>query len=419
MLVVDRAQPSFSKGNNLFIYKAAVVGGGAMGAGIAQVISYSGLPVVLREVNEDLAQKALASIRKVYQGRVDKGKMSASEMEAKMALVTVTTDIGALKDVDLVIEAVPEKLEIKKKIFQELDAALPEQAIIASNTSALSISALGAVTKRPEKVVGIHFFFPAHVMKLVEVIPGLATSEETIADSVAFCEGLRKIPVRVNECAGFLVNRLLMPYLNEAAFCAEEGTPLKEIDQAMVEFGFPMGPFILVDTIGLDICHDVVGILLAEYGRRMTPAALWEGVYKLGRFGVKTGAGFYDYKGEGDKAVENALENARKSAFGGKVSFSPNRLLLAMINEAALCIQEKVASPSDIDVAVLAGIGFPQAKGGVLQYADEIGIDKVLAELESLCKVYGDRFFPAPIIRRMVLAGFLGKKTKRGFLEHA
>ena len=391
-----------------------------MGAGIAQVISYSGLPVVLREINEELAQKALASIRKVYQGRVDKGKMSASEMESKMALVTVTTDLNALKDVDLVIEAVPEKMEIKKKIFQELDAVLPEQAILASNTSALSISALGAATKRPEKVVGIHFFFPAHVMKLIEVIPGLATSEETITDSMAFCEGLRKIPVRVNECAGFLVNRLLMPYLNEAAFCAQEGTSFKVIDEAMVKFGFPMGPFILVDTIGLDICHDVVGILLAEYGRRMTPAALWDEVYKLGRFGVKTGSGFYNYKGEGDdKAVETALSNAKKSASPNKTPFSPDRLLLAMVNEAALCIQEKVAGPTDIDVAVLAGIGFPQARGGILQYADEVGIDKILSDLESLSKVYGDRFFPAPILRRMVLAGFLGKKTKRGFLEHA
>ena len=403
----------------MYIYKAAVVGGGAMGAGIAQVISYSGLPVVLREVNEELAQKALTAIRKVYQGRVDKGKMSPSEMESKMALVTVTTDLAALKEVDIAIEAVPEKMEIKKKIFQELDRVLPEHAILASNTSALSISALGAATRRPEKVAGIHFFFPAHVMKLVEVIPGLATSEETVADSIAFCESLRKIPVRVNECAGFLVNRLLMPYLNEAAFCAEEGVSLKQIDEEMVKFGFPMGPFILVDTIGLDICHDVVGILLEEYGRRMTPAALWGEIYNLKRFGVKSGAGFYNYKGESnDPAAEQALAQVRKNAPAKKAPFSQDRLLLAMINEAALCIQEKVATPSDIDVAVLAGIGFPQARGGLLRYADEIGIDKILSDLEALYRVYGDRFFPAPLLKRMVLAGFLGKKTKRGFLEY-
>src|SRR3989338_852960 len=244
----------------MFIYKAAVVGGGAMGSGIAQVITYSGLPVVIKEANKELGEKAIANISKIYQGRVDKGKMTSQEMETKMSLVSAVDGYDALKDVDIVIEAVPEKMDIKKKVFADLDATLSENAILASNTSALSISALGAATKRPEKVVGIHFFFPAHVMKLVEIIPGLATSDETVADSIAFCEGLRKLPVRVNECAGFLVNRLLMPYLNEAAFCAMEGAPLKDIDQAMVQFGFPMGPFILVDTICLDICHDVVGI---------------------------------------------------------------------------------------------------------------------------------------------------------------
>ena len=404
----------------MFIYKAAVVGGGAMGAEIAQVISYSGLPVVLKEVDEALAQKALANIRHIYQGRVDKGKMTASEMEAKMALVSVTTSNDSLKDADIVIEAVPEKMELKKKVFRELDAVLPEQAILASNTSALSISELAAATKRPEKVVGIHFFFPAHVMKLIEVIPGLATSDETVTDSITFCEGLRKLPVRVNECAGFLVNRLLMPYLNEAAFCAEEGTALRTIDHEMVEFGFPMGPFILVDTIGLDICHDVVGVLLKEYGRRMLPAPLWEEIYALKRFGVKSGAGFYNYKGqEGDPVVEDILKKLRAKSSAKKVPFSANRLLLAMINEAALCLQEKVSSPTDIDIAVLAGIGFPQPKGGLLQYADTLGIDVILKELEALAQVYGDRFFPAPLLKRMVHAGFLGKKTKRGFLEYA
>lgn len=402
----------------MFIYKAAVIGGGAMGAEIAQVISYSGLPVILKEINEELAQKALSNIRRVYQARVDKGKMSSSDMESKMALVSVTTKYEDLKDVDIAIEAVPEKMDLKKKVFQDLDALLPDQAILASNTSALSISALAAATKRPEKVVGIHFFFPAHVMKLVEVIPGLATSDETITDSIAFCEGLRKLPVRVNECAGFLVNRLLMPYLNEAAFCAEEGTPLKEIDKAMLDFGFPMGPFILVDTIGLDICHDVVGVLLEEYGARMAPATLWEKVYALKRFGVKNGAGFYNYKGqENDAEIENILK--KMSQAPKKTPFSSNRLLLAMINEAALCLQEKVSSPTDIDIAVLAGIGFPQAKGGLLQYADTLGIDVILNDLRSLCQIYGDRFFPAPLLKRMVNAGFLGKKTKRGFLEYA
>jgi len=391
-----------------------------MGAGIAQVITYAGLPVVLKEVNDELAQKALGQIRKIYQGRVDKGKMSPSDLDAKMALVQVTTQYEDLKDVDLVIEAVPEKMELKKKVFKDLDAVLPEQAILASNTSALSISELGASTRRPDKVVGIHFFYPAHVMKLIEVIPGLATSEETVADAVTFCESLRKLPVRVNECAGFLVNRLLMPYLNEAAFCVEEGSAgFKEIDRAMVDFGFPMGPFILVDTIGLDICHDVVGVLLEEYGNRMQPARLWDEVYKKGRFGVKTRAGFYNYSGDSDKMMDEIMKKFEAQRPAKKAPFSADRLLLAMVNEAALCLQEHISAPGDIDVAVLAGIGFPQSQGGLLQYADGVGIDVILKRLTELHGIYGERFFPAPLIKRMVRAGFLGKKSGRGFLEHA
>src|SRR3989338_1474582 len=373
----------------MFIYKAAVVGGGAMGSGIAQVITYSGLPVVIKEANKELGEKAIANISKIYQGRVDKGKMTSQEMETKMSLVSAVDGYDALKDVDIVIEAVPEKMDIKKKVFADLDATLSENAILASNTSALSISALGAATKRPEKVVGIHFFFPAHVMKLIEVIPGLATSEETLTDVVAFCESLRKIPVRVNECAGFLVNRLLMPYLNEAAFCAEEGSAsLKQIDEAMVAFGFPMGPFTLVDTIGLDICHDVVGVLLEEYGNRMIPAKIWDEIFKLKRFGVKNGAGFYNYGGGDDKIIESILTKIKTQAPAKKAPFSVERLLLTMINEAAFCIQEKVSSATDVDIAVLAGIGFPQNKGGLLQIADEMGIDVVLARLTELYGIY-------------------------------
>ena len=198
----------------MFIYKAGVVGAGAMGAEIAQVISYSGLPVVLKDVNQELVQKGLDRIRKIYGRRVEKGKMSQTDLEAKMALVTPATKDEAFKDVDIVIEAVPEKMELKKKVFQDLEKTVGDGCIFASNPSALSISELAAATQRPGKVVGMHFFFPAHVMKLVEVIPGLATSPETVDEIVQFTESLRKIPVRVNECAGFLVNPLFIPYFN-------------------------------------------------------------------------------------------------------------------------------------------------------------------------------------------------------------
>ncbi len=404
----------------MYIYKAGVVGAGTMGAGIAQVISYSGLPVVLRDVNQELVDKGIARIREIYDGRVKKGKMNSSDAEQKMALITGTTKLDDFKDVDIAIEAVPEKMDLKKKVFAELDQVLPPGAILSSNTSALSISELGAATKRPGRVIGLHFFFPAHVMKLIEVIPGLATEEEVITDTIAFSESLRKIPIRVAECAGFLINRLLMPYLNEAAFCLQEGAAgLREIDEAAVQFGLPMGPFTLVDNLGLDVCSDVVKVLLESYGNRMQPAALWQKLYDKKRFGVKTGGGFYAYPGGGnDPILKQCIQEAQQVSKKKGTTFSIERIIYPMVNEAVLCLQECVAKAGDIDLGLIAGVGFPQDKGGVLHYADKVGLDVVLKGLEELYREHGDRFWPAPMLRRMAAGKFLGEKTKRGFFEY-
>ena len=404
----------------MFIYKAGVVGAGTMGAGIAQVITYAGIPVVLKDVNQELVDKGIAKIREIYQKRVDKGKMSSSELESKLTLVSGAATYDSFKDVDIVIEAVPEKMDLKKKVFQDLEGRVSENTIFATNTSALSISELGAATKRPEKVVGMHFFFPAHVMKLIEVIPGLATNNETVDDVVAFSESLRKIPVKVNECAGFLVNRLLMPYLNEAACCLQEGAAsVQEIDQAMVQFGLPMGPFTLVDNLGLDVCFDVVKVLLDSYGNRMSPAEIWSKLYEAKRYGMKTGAGFYEYDGRNDGLLQKIITGLQKKPGAKKTEFSAERLIYPMINEAALCVEEHVAAESDIDMSMVAGTGFPQDKEGILHYADQVGLDVVLKTLESLYQEFGARFWPAPRLRRMVGAGFLGKKSGRGFFEYS
>ena len=405
----------------MFIYKAAVVGAGAMGAEIAQAISFSGIPVLLRDVDRPRVEQGIEVIRKIYQRRVDRGKMTQDELEKKLTLVTGVTSFDAFKDVDLVIEAVPEKLELKRQIFQELDRTVQESAILASNTSSLSISALGGATKRPHKVIGMHFFYPAHIMKLVEVIPGLETSEETIGDVMSFAENLRKLPVRVNECPGFLVNRILMPYLNEAAFCVQEGaaTP-QQIDEAMVAIGFPMGPFTLVDNLGFDVCREVVNVLLDAYGSRMQPAAIWERLHALKRFGVKAGAGFYLYgerAGQPDPDLEKIIKELRATQ-KAPTEFSANRLVLPMINEAIRCLEEHVCTAADVDLSVIAGLGFPQSKGGILHYADEIGLQIVLAELERFTKAFGERFWPSPLLKRKVSAGHLGKSAKRGFFDY-
>ncbi len=406
----------------MYIYKAAVVGAGAMGAEIAQVISFSGVPVVLKDVDDARVNQGLQSIRKIYQRRVDRGKMTQDEMEKKAMLVTGSTSYDALKDADLVVEAVPEIMKLKQQIFRELDGLLPESSIIASNTSSLSISALGGVTKRSHKVIGMHFFYPAHIMKLIEVIPGLETAEETVGDIISFSESLRKLPVRVNECPGFLVNRILMPYLNEAAFCIQEGAAeATKIDEAMAAFGFPMGPFTLVDNLGFDVCKEVVNILLDAYGPRMAPAGIWAKLADLKRLGVKSGAGFYlygDRAGQPDPDMEKLLKECRAQ---NKISseFSAHRLVLPLINESIRCLEEHVCTAADVDLSVIAGLGFPQSKGGILHYADEVGLDTVLAELEALTKRYGERFWPSPLLKRMVAAGRLGKKAKKGFFEYA
>lgn len=405
----------------MYIYKTAVVGAGAMGAEIAQVISFSGVPVLLKDVDEARVAQGIATIRKVYQRRVDRGKMTQDEMEKKMALVSPVTTYDAFKDVDLVIEAVPEKMALKQQIFKDVDQATQESAILASNTSSLSVSALGGMTKRPHKVIGMHFFYPAHIMKLVEVIPGLDTSEETTGDVTGFAESLRKLPIRVNECPGFFVNRILMPYLNEAAFCVQEGsaTP-RQIDEAMAAFGFPMGPFTLVDNLGFDVCREVVNVLLDAYGSRMAPADLWERIHLLRRYGVKSGAGFYlygDRAGQPDPDFDTIVQELR-AAHKTKGEFSVSRIVLPMVNETIRCLEEHVCTAADADLGVIAGIGFPQSKGGILHYADDVGLDVVLAELERLSKTFGERFWPSPLLKRKVGAGHLGKKTKRGFFEY-
>ncbi len=374
----------------MYIFKAGVVGAGAMGAGIAQVISYSGLPVVLKDVDQAMLDKGVAHIRGIYETRVEKGKMSAGEMQSKMDLIIPTLDYGEFADVDIVIEAVPEKMSLKQRIFQELDKVCPEGTLYASNTSALSITEMARATNRPPKVIGMHFFNPAHVMKLVEIIKGEDTDQETVDDLVAFTESLRKIAVVVKECPGFLVNRLLMPYLNEATLCLQEGAATaQEIDEAMVDYGWPMGPFTLMDFLGLDVCYDVGEYLHSQYGERMKGAILFEMLFKAGRYGEKAGAGFYGY---GDKTDDAVKAMVAETSGGQKQSeFTPERLMYALINEAAYAVQENIADVRDIDMAMIAGSGMAVAgeRIGPLALADKIGLDVVVAGLEDFEKKLG------------------------------
>ncbi len=404
----------------MYIFKAAVVGAGFMGGSIAQVITYSGLPVVLKDIDQQMLDKGMEQLRSIYQRRVDRGKMSAGEMQEKVDLCTPTLTYDEFSDVDLVIEAVPEVIAIKKKVLAELDETCPEHTIFASNTSALSISEMGAATKRPNKVIGMHFFSPAHVMKLVEIIPGLDTSQETIDDVVMFTESLRKIPVVVQECPGFLVNRLLMPYLNEATLVLQEGAATaREIDDEMVKFGWPMGPFTLMDMLGLDVIYHTGEYMAVEYGGENPP--LFKMLYEAGRLGEKSGAGFYGYGDKTDEPVKAMIKQLQEE---GKVQtgteFSWERLMMPLINESVLCVTENIASPDKVDMAAIAGIGmkYGEERMGPLQLADELGLDFVLDNLVKFQAQYGDRFRPARLLKTKVRAKHLGKKVGKGFFEY-
>jgi 3-hydroxyacyl-CoA dehydrogenase len=258
-------------------------------------------------------------------------------------------------------------------------------------------------------------------MQLVEIVRGAQSSESALARARAFTVALDRLPLDVKSSPGFLVNRILMPYLNEAAFCVQEGAAEpKQIDEAMVQFGFPMGPFTLVDNLGFDVCREVVNVLLDAFGPRMEPAGMWAKMAELKRLGAKSGAGFYlygDRAGQPDPELENVLNDLRAQHKGPK-EFSVHRLVLPLINEAVRCLEERVCTAADVDLGVIAGLGFPQSKGGILHYADEIGVDKVLAELEQLTKAHGERFWPSPLLKRMVGAGHLGKSAKRGFFTY-
>jgi 3-hydroxyacyl-CoA dehydrogenase/enoyl-CoA hydratase/3-hydroxybutyryl-CoA epimerase len=281
-----------------------------MGGGIAYVLSFAGLPVMIKDIEQGQLDLARRHLERIYRRQVDRGRIAKDVVRERLDLVEYTLSYDGFGDVDLVIEAVPEDMRIKRAVLAELDGVCPPGAILASNTSALSISEMGEASGRPKKTIGMHFFNPAHVMKLVEVIPGSDTDLDTVDDVVQLAESLGKTPVVVRECPGFLVNRLLMPYLNEAVYCLQEGAATAaEIDVAMGRegFGWPMGPFVLMDMLGLDVCHHILAYLDAQFGERMQEATLLSTLYKAGRLGAKSERGFYDHPDHRHSAEVDAL----------------------------------------------------------------------------------------------------------------
>jgi enoyl-CoA hydratase/3-hydroxyacyl-CoA dehydrogenase len=406
----------------MFVFKAAVVGAGTMGGQIAQTIAAAGIPVVLKDIDEALVQAGLDEARNVTSGQVgklaEKGKITAEQaeeqLEAILGRIEGTTSYAGFGDVDFVIEAVPERMEIKQGVFAELDAATPGHAILASNTSSLSITEIGEATLRPEKVIGFHYFYPASVMPLIEIVEGEETSAETVGAALTFAQAIRKQPITCAEVPGFVVNRILNSGISEVWREQEEkGLSIKKIDDGVGAAGVvPVGPYYLVNLLGLDTVLHVAEHLVESYGEERFYVP--KGMQKLvadGKLGAKTGGdGFYDPQGEANLSGEAEPD----------VEELVELLSLKTFLEACLVLEEGVATHRDIDFGMMAGAGLDPRRGLLPPFmkADSEGLDTILERMENARERYGERFTPPTILRRLVAQGRLGQKSGQGFYAY-
>lgn len=393
------------------VRKAGMVGAGVMGGGIAELFAEKEIPVRMKDIHPDAVAGGLGAAYKVLSKKKAKRIISRTEMDRKFGMISGTTDYTGFRHADLVVEAVLEKMDVKKQVLRETEEKTSPQTIFATNTSSLSVTQLAGASARPDKVVGMHFFNPVDKMPLVEVIRGEQTSDETVATIVALSKKLGKTPIVVRDGEGFLVNRILMPYLNEGALLLEEGVDIKTVDRLMLEFGMPMGVFILLDQIGMDVALKVAGILHEAYGDRMRPSVILPKMVEAGRLGKKNGKGFYAYKGK-ERAVSpetlSLISGVRKGGSPLLEKEISGRLILTMINEAAMILSQGIADrPSVVDAGMIFGTGFPPFHGGLLRYADHLGLEKIRTDLEGFAGRFGDRFKPADLIVDMA-----GKKEQ-------
>jgi 3-hydroxyacyl-CoA dehydrogenase/enoyl-CoA hydratase/3-hydroxybutyryl-CoA epimerase len=421
--LAEKYKKGTSKARAERVVHAAVIGAGVMGSGIAQWLSSRGVTVILRDIAREQIDRGLANIEKIYADAVRRGLMTEQKAKEGRARIVASTAPMELRDVQFVIEAASEKLNIKKEVFRELAMEAGPKTVVATNTSALPVSALADVTVSPEHVIGLHFFNPVSRMKLVEVVVAKETSEETRERSLAFVRQIGKLPVIVRDEPGFLVNRVLFPYLLDAAALFEAGLEADKIDNALVHWGMPMGPLRLIDEIGVDITIDIGNTLEKAYGRRDHVSAVLLWLRDGQMLGRKTGAGFYKYEGKTQTPNDSLTQWRRKlrgelEGAGGQNPATAGlnghrdprlrlneedlarRLVLLMVNEAARCVEEKVVDlPEDADYGMILGTGFAPFRGGPLRYAEHFGLNKVVDELERLAQSE-EKFLPCEILRK-------------------
>jgi 3-hydroxyacyl-CoA dehydrogenase len=395
------------------VKKAAVIGAGTMGGGIAMNFANAGIPVTLIDMNQAAVDKGLGIIRKNYAATVSKGRLKQEDMDKRMALIKPSTELPV--DADIFVEAVFERMDVKQDIFKKLDSIAKPGAILATNTSTLDVDVIAKATKRPQDVIGTHFFSPANVMRLLEVVRGKQTDKSVLATTMKLGKTLKKVPVVSGVCDGFIGNRMLEKYGQQSLFLADEGASPQQVDAALAKFGMAMGPFTMYDMAGNDIGWE---IRKRRYQERpdFVYSKIADRICEQGRFGQKTGKGFYKYETGNRKPIPDPevdrIFDAYRAEIGVKKRNIPDdeivgRLIYALVNEGAYILEEGIAlRASDIDMVYLTGYGFPPYRGGPMFYADTVGLDKVLSAIQNFQKGYqGHAWKPAPLLVKLAKEG--------------
>ncbi|HUF12516.1 MAG TPA: 3-hydroxyacyl-CoA dehydrogenase NAD-binding domain-containing protein [Longimicrobiales bacterium] len=387
------------------VERVGVLGAGVMGGGIAQLLAYNSVGVRLKDIQEQALGLGLRHARELFDKAVKSRRMQRREADQAMNRISPTLEYSGFGSLDLVIEAVVERMDVKKSVLREVEGRVDAECVLTSNTSSLSITEMAAALERPERFAGMHFFNPVHRMPLVEVVRGERTSDETVATVFRLARDLGKTPIIVRDGPGFLVNRLLAPYLNEAGWLLSEGASIEQVDRVMVEFGMPMGPFRLLDEVGLDVARHAAETMHASFGERFRPSPPLAALARLDRLGRKGDSGFYVYEDGREKGVDGSIY----AALGSDVPTERRkmndetirtRLLYPMVNEAARVLEDGIVrNAGDVDLGLITGTGFPPFRGGLLRWADTIGLHNIAQRLGHWKSQHGPRFAPAPSLK--------------------
>ncbi|WP_286236895.1 fatty acid oxidation complex subunit alpha FadB [Neptuniibacter halophilus] len=397
------------------VKKAAVLGAGIMGGGVAYQSASKGTPILMKDINDAALQLGLDEATKLLNKQVSRGRMDAMKMAGVLNKITPTLNYGDFGSVDLVVEAVVENPNVKKAVLAEVEDTLPEGAVLTSNTSTISITELATALKKPENFCGMHFFNPVHQMPLVEVIRGEKTSEEAVARTVAYAKAMGKTPIVVNDCPGFLVNRVLFPYFGGFSALVSDGADFHQIDKVMEGFGWPMGPAYLLDVVGIDTAHHADAVMAEGFPDRMSHEGenAIDRMYKLERFGQKNSKGFYRYeidrKGKPKKLEDEEVPALLADVVAASREFSDQeiieRMMIPLCIETVRCLEDGiVASPAEADMGLIYGIGFPPFRGGALHYLDQMGLD-TFCEMTKKYEALGPLYQPTEKMKQMAASG--------------